>query len=153
MQSLGVRAFAMSPFYASGALRSGRWCNNVRVEAFGDSAATRRVVLLSPLEWQDGNGRVHVVPEGFVSDGATLPPYVWWLMGGRLALDYIRPAIMHDFACTMRRPLYEPTSVDAARRFYLGLRAERMADWKATLCHVAVRYRGPQWTSSDRSTR
>jgi len=44
-----------------------------------------------------GSGRVVAVPVGFVTDGASVPRPLWWLLPawGR----YSRAAVVHDFLC------------------------------------------------------
>ena len=78
-----------------------------------------------------------------MSDGATIPFGVWWLMGGRLALDYIRAAFVHDFWCETRPP--GSSSHEAAVRFYNGLRADGMGYHQARWCFRGVVKFGPQW--------
>jgi hypothetical protein len=119
----------------------GQWVTRSRVEVIGNTSADRRVILLAPLVWRDPDGTEIETPEGLLSDGASLPRSTWWLMGGRLALDYLRSALVHDFACRQRTG----SSVDATTRFYRGLRADGMAFWRADTCRVTVRHFGPQW--------
>ncbi|MGL4649663.1 MAG: DUF1353 domain-containing protein [Caldilineaceae bacterium] len=126
----------------------GRWLDRAQVEVFGERSAERRVALLTPLRWCDPEGLVITVPEGLLSDGASVPRVAWWLMGGRLALDYIRAAFVHDMACRTRTAPFG-SSTDSAVRFYRGLRADGMAFWKADLCRDAVQWFGPQWARSD----
>lgn len=122
----------------------GRWRDRARVEVYGHTSATRRVALLDPLTWEEPDGRLIVVPAGFMSDGATIPRVAWWCMGGRLALDYIRPAFLHDLACLVRNEVFG-TSGEAAHRFYRGLRADGMSHRRAHVCFLGVNYLGPQW--------
>jgi Protein of unknown function (DUF1353) len=125
----------------------GRWLDRAQVEVYGARSTERRVVLLTPLRWRDPDGTILTVPEGLMADGASVPRFAWWLMGGRLALDYIRPAFVHDLACRMRGGVFG-SSTESATRFYRGLRADGMAFWKADLCRDAVQWFGPQWPRS-----
>lgn len=106
--------------------------------------SSKVVVLNDSLEWIDSGGTHCIVPAGFVSDGATLPSFAWWLLGGKLSLDWISSAIVHDFSCVVK-PAWARTNTIAAVRFYRGLRADGMSWWKARLAYYAVKTFGPKW--------
>lgn len=61
---------------------------------FGDwGRAGRIAILLAPVTW-----RGITLPAGFMSDGATVPRFLWWLLppwGDRSTVA----ALIHDFAC------------------------------------------------------
>lgn len=121
----------------------GTWPSSLSVALRDIPNLGRRVMLLESLIWIDPDGRVWRVPSGFLSDGATIPAAAWWLMGGRLALGYIRAAFLHDWLCYTRPKV--PSSIMAAQMFHDGLRADGMSAWRATLCYQAVRWFGPGW--------
>lgn len=109
----------------------------------GITPTTRRVRLLESLVWIDLRFGVHRVPSGFSSDGASLPEHVWWLLGGKLSLDFVKAALLHDYYCTVRSPLV--SSRLAAALFRRGLRADGMSAWRASACYYGVRWFGPTW--------
>lgn len=125
----------------------GAWLNPVEVRVTGTSPADRRVILREPLSWENPDGSTITVPEGWTSDGATLPPATWWLLGGKLALDWIRSAIVHDFACVSGLLLL-PSNTAASDLFYRGLRADSMGFNRARLAYHTTRTFGPQWGPS-----
>lgn len=59
----------------------------------GDTATTWR--LLAPLVWSGTKGDTFVVPIGFVTDFATVPRFLHWLVSPYGA--YTRAAVLHDW--------------------------------------------------------
>ncbi len=56
----------------------------------------RRWILEEPLAYLSKAGRLYVVAAHFVTDGASIPRFLWWLwppFGG----EYDRAAIIHDY--------------------------------------------------------
>ena len=109
----------------------------------------RLVVLNEPLTWTDPDGTVITIPAGFTSDGASLPSSVWWLLGGKLSLEWISAAIVHDFSVVFYATTapFAPSHRVAAERFYRGIRADGMGFNRAKLAQHAVTMFGPQWAS------
>lgn len=140
--------YLSAPTFSGLATQWGAWENKgTRVEVLQHSGRERRVILLEPLTWRDPDGREVTVPEGYNSDGASLPQAVWWLMGGRLALEYIRAAMVHDFSCVFKAdyPALVLSEEEASIRFYRGLRADGMGFPRARLCYRGVHHFGPEW--------
>jgi hypothetical protein len=121
----------------------GVWLSPVEVLVMGTSARDRRVALREPLTWENPDGSTLTVPEGWTSDGATLPAATWWALGGRLSLDWIRAAIVHDYLCADATRV--PSNAAASEWFYRGLRADGMGFNRARLAYHATRLYGPQW--------
>ena len=50
-------------------------------------------------EWayRDAKGRLYVVPEGFETDGASIPAPFWAAVGHPYDPDYVCAAVLHDF--------------------------------------------------------
>lgn len=124
----------------------GIWLAPVEVLVTGSSPRDRRVVLREPLSWENPDGTTITVPDGWVSDGATLPQSTWWLLGGRLSLDWIRAAMVHDYLCAEQTLV--PSNTVASEWFYRGLRADGMGYNRARLAYHATRIYGPQWGSA-----
>ena len=65
----------------------------------------RRYQLVEDLEvvWQvrGGPARRHVVPAGFVTDGASIPPAFWQMIGSPYAPEFITAAVVHDHMCEL----------------------------------------------------
>jgi len=104
----------------------------------------RQAVLLESLVWEcdeKGSGLLVTVPFGFVSDGASVPRFLWWLMpawGDRGT----RAAILHDFIkeeMIAGRPIPgASTHWECDHQFYLALKALRVEEWRARLCYWGV---------------
>lgn len=105
----------------------------------------RIAVLMQDLCWEmeyEGSDVVVTVPKGFVSDGASVPWFMWWLMppwGDRAT----RAAILHDYLRTMisdHRPnQYASSWRMADRQFYLALRALGVGRIRAGLLWLGTR--------------
>ena len=55
------------------------------------------VVVDKPFTYITDSGLVHTIPEGFRSDGASIPGIFRGIIGGRLDGKYRRAALLHDF--------------------------------------------------------
>lgn len=122
------------------------WLTNPPIEVLspthGDAPKAGTFLrLFSPLLWQDEDGMVHRVPEGYVWNGASIPRLFWWSINHPLRNRYLRSSCLHDYGCYRRD---EPSSV-VHRRFYHGLRADGVSWLTANLMWRAVQIGGPRW--------
>lgn len=119
------------------------------VEVMTFASGRRVVVLQESLLWIDPNGAAVRVPSGFVCDGASIPRFAWILMGGKLSLDFLRSAIVHDYTILVAEGQssveWALTSRDASVRFYRGLRADGMGFVRARTAYRTVEWFGPEW--------
>lgn len=99
-----------------------------------------RVRLLEPLVWEEAGATI-VVPAGLVSDGVTVPPIAWPLVGHPLSGSLLRAALLHDWEIAARQA---PSAV-VHRRFHAALRASGVGRVRAWLLFTAVRCFGPRW--------
>ena len=58
----------------------------------------RTMTLLTELRYTDPKGEVWVAPVGSVVDGASLPRYLWSIMGGPFEGQYRNASVLHDVA-------------------------------------------------------
>jgi Protein of unknown function (DUF1353) len=100
-----------------------------------------RIALDWPLTWRDAEGAV-TVPAGFISDGASIPPIAWPLVGHPYAGSLLRAALLHDYELASRTA---PTSLAVHRRFYEALRASGVGRVRAALFFLAAWGWGPRW--------
>lgn len=85
-----------------------------------------------------------VVPAGFVTDGASVPPIFWPVVGHPYSPSSLRAAILHDYLCRLR----EASGLESRSAhlvFYSALRAEGVALPRAAAMTVAVLLFGPEW--------
>lgn len=102
-----------------------------------------RIRLVTPLFVTVDDDTV-IVPDGFVTDGASVPALFWPVVSHPLAPSSLRAAILHDFQ-------YRTASVtrkDADDTFYRALRADGCAWLRAKAMWLAVRLFG--WTGYGR---
>ena len=113
---------------------------------FGDwGMAGRIAVLLSPVTWicaVPGAALTVAIPAGEMSDGASVPQFLWWFMppwGDRATFA----AILHDFLSLRLlngRPIAgAETREKCDRQFYLALKALGLPEWRARLAWLGVR--------------
>lgn len=111
--------------------------NRVQLD-FGDwGASGRMAVLMAPLVWRDVT-----VPAGFISDGATVPRWLWWFLPAWG--DQATPAaIIHDFLCDAldrgTPTAGATTRAECDRLFREALLDLGLAAWRAWLCWAGVR--------------
>ena len=60
----------------------------------------RTMTLLTELRYTDPQGEVWVAPIGSVVDGASIPRYLWSVMGGPFEGKYRNASVLHDVAYT-----------------------------------------------------
>ena len=94
-----------------------------------------------------------VVPEGFVSDGASIPRWAWPIVGPPLRGKHLEPAVVHDYLCERSFKLVDyEARVMADAAFFLLLKRFGVPYWKRALMYVAVRFWG-RYTYSPRGGR
>lgn len=91
---------------------------------------SRRYVLIG-----DTTIRGHVVPNGYQTDGASIPRPFWFVVGSPFAPDVIRAAIVHDYLYSHRKV----TRLEADDLLYEVMVADGVPRWRALVIHLAVR--------------
>jgi hypothetical protein len=113
----------------------------IQVEWLRGDASERRMKLLRPVEYTDPNGKLWVVPTGFVTDGASIPRIFWTLVGAPYEGAYREAAVVHDFLCDTKSQPYQ----DVHRLFYYATRAAGVSDFHAKILYAGVLIGGPKW--------
>ncbi|PPD10316.1 MAG: hypothetical protein CTY36_00015 [Methylocystis sp.] len=103
----------------------------------------RKMKLVDGIEYVASNGTVWPVPEGAVTDGASIPSIFWSVIGGPFEGLYRGPSVVHDFYCSTRIRKY----TDVHWVFYDAMQAEGVAEPTAWLMYQAVMIFGPWWES------
>lgn len=109
-------------------------------------AGRGQFTLVTPLVVLDDRGIRHAVPAGFTTDGATIPPFCWPIVGHPYSGSSLRAAIWHDAMCRTESRERRMSSSHVHRLFYLALLADGVARLRATLMYRAVLWFGPTWT-------
>lgn len=92
---------------------------------------------LEPVSF-DIAGRVYTVPVGFVSDGMSVPRFLWRFLSPPIYGATLVPSICHDYAylkavCTRRQ---------ADAWYYHALRFNGYPRWRCALTYIGVRIFG-----------
>jgi hypothetical protein len=56
----------------------------------------RNMTVVTELRYTDPKGEVWVAPAGSVTDGASIPRYLWSIMGGPFEGQYRNASVLHD---------------------------------------------------------
>lgn len=101
----------------------------------------RNIQLIEGFGYKDRNGVEWSVPEGFVSDGASIPWELWPFIGGPFDGPYRDAAVLHDYYCEQRTRTWEQVHAmfleAALRRGVLESTAQTM--------YAGILYGGPRW--------
>jgi hypothetical protein len=100
----------------------------------GDGHPIEMIQLLKPFAYKDSRSVLWEVPEGFLSDGASIPDYLWASLGGPYSGPYRDAAVIHDFFCYTKSRKWEDvhdvfleaalnrgTSARLAQTLYFGI--------------------------------
>ena len=106
--------------------------------------------LLEALKYEYG-GRSFTVPAGFVSDGASVPQFLWGMISPAIDPRTLDAAIAHDH-------LYRSFSYDFTRReadtlFYKLCRAHGLSFWRSLKAYIGARLFGRKYWKKRRWER
>src|SRR5438132_3492666 len=101
----------------------------------------RTMTLLTELRYTDPQGVVWTAPIGSVVDGASIPRYLWSVMGGPFEGKYRNGSVLHDVAYEQHnRP-----SWDCDRMFYNAMRCSGVSVGEAKTMYYALYKFGRHW--------
>ena len=101
----------------------------------------RTMTLLTELRYTDPHGEVWLAPIGSVVDGASIPRYLWSIMGGPFEGKYRNASVLHDVAYgEHNRP-----SWDCDRMFYNAMRCSGASAAEAKTMYYALYKFGHHW--------
>lgn len=135
-----ITAAALSAACASGAIAEDNYGHFIGkfVAEFGNDG--RKVTLLEPYSFVDPTGTEWDVPDGYKTDGASVPTALWALYPPFTG-NYRSAAVIHDYYCdTMTRSWQETHKV-----FYYAMRAANVDEKTAKIMYGAVYLFGPRW--------
>jgi hypothetical protein len=102
----------------------------------------RHMALLEPLVFHQTQGqRIWTAPVATYTDGASIPPVFWSVIGGPFEGKYRDAAVNHDYECCVQQTPWR----DVHRMFYDGMMARGVEFWRAKLMYFAVYFFGPRW--------
>jgi hypothetical protein len=101
----------------------------------------RTMTLVTELSYTDPQGIIWDAPAGSVTDGASLPRYLWSLIGGPFEGQYRNASILHDVAYEKHnRPWW-----DCDRMFYNAMRCSGVNAVQAKTMYYALYKFGHHW--------
>jgi Protein of unknown function (DUF1353) len=110
------------------------------VAEFSDDDGGRKVTLMEPYSFVDPAGQEWNVPDGYKTDGASVPAALWALYPPFTG-NYRSAAVIHDYYCdTMERSWQDTHKV-----FYFAMRAAHVDEKTAKIMYGAVYLFGPRW--------
>ncbi len=101
----------------------------------------RTMTLLTELRYTDPHGQVWIAPAGSVVDGASIPRYLWSLMGGPFEGKYRNASVLHDVAYGEKKRPWQ----DCDRMFYYAMRCSGVSAVEAKTMYYALYKFGHHW--------
>src|SRR5204863_421459 len=109
----------------------------------------RTMTLLTELRYTDPQGFVWLAPIGSVVDGASIPRYMWSIMGGPFEGKYRNASVLHDVAYGDHNRPWQ----DCDRMFYYAMRCSGVSAIEAKTMFYALYRFGHHWKFSIRSAK
>lgn len=106
---------------------------------------TGKYVLVQDVSYEigfAGSGIFVTVPDGFMTDLASVPRLLWPLVPPH-SPDYAAAAVVHDFLYEWKQGLFTRVVADAI--FYEAMRVLGVPAWRAVVMYLAVRLAN-NWT-------
>jgi len=101
----------------------------------------RNMTLVTELRYTDPKGEVWVAPAGSVTDGASIPQYLWSVMGGPFEGKYRNASVLHDVAYGEHKRPWQ----DCDRMFYYAMRCSGVGATEAKTMYYALYKFGHHW--------
>jgi hypothetical protein len=101
----------------------------------------RTMTLVSELRYTDPQGVVWTAPIGSVVDGASIPRYLWSIMGGPFEGQYRNASVLHDVAYEKHNRPWR----DCDRMFYNAMRCSGVNAAEAKTMYYALYKFGHHW--------
>lgn len=101
----------------------------------------RSMTLQAPYAFRDRACHLWRVPKGAAVDGASIPRWLWSVVGGPWDGAYRNASVIHDWHCVERTRPWRAVH----RVFFDGMIASGVGSKKAKMMYLAVYYGGPRW--------
>lgn len=79
-----------------------------------------------------------VVPAYFATDGASIPRFLWPIIGPPMRGGYLVPAIVHDYLCVIAATYQQRVMADGV--FFALLHRYHVPAWKRCAMYLGVRF-------------
>ena len=110
------------------------------VAEFSEEDDGRKVTLMEPYGFIDPYGKEWNVPDGYKTDGASVPAALWALYPPFTG-NYRSAAVIHDYYCDTEQRSWQ----DTHKVFYFAMRAAHVDETTAKVMYSAVFLFGPRW--------
>ncbi len=119
----------------------GRFVGQARLETVDEDGEDEMFILMEDLSYVDRHGRRWTAKNGLKTNGASIPQFLWSVMGSPMTGAYRRAAFVHDQECG------EPTATteEVNKMFYSACRCGGTPDVDARWMYWAVSHFGPSW--------
>lgn len=101
--------------------------------------------LASEFTYIDPEGLRWTAPKNMQTDGASIPPFLWQVVGDPFGGRYLYAAIVHDAYCHEKHYKGERPHEEVHRMFYRACLCAGVEPDKAKLLYAGVHYFGPKW--------
>lgn len=113
--------------------------NNIKVE--WEAGSSRLMTLLEDVVFTDSKGEIWLAPAGSKIDGASIPRFLWRIIGSPFIGRYRRASVIHDVYCAAKSAPYQKVHTV----FNEMMKADGLTDLKRFLMFKAVWHFGPRW--------
>ncbi len=144
--SAGCLLFASAPI-GMAEENVGRFQGTLVLRDYSDSDSSK-FLLEEDLMYIDPAGREWYAWRGLETDGASIPRFLWAVVGSPFTGQHRRAAVIHDFYCANRFRNWE----DVSNVFYDAMITDGVNSSKALLMYYAVVRFGPYWTLNELTT-
>ena len=110
------------------------------VAEFSEDDDGRKVTLKEPYGFVDPAGLEWNVPDGYKTDGASVPSALWAFYPPFTG-NYRSAAVIHDYFCDNKERSWQ----DTHKVFYFAMRAAHVNETTAKVMYGAVFLFGPRW--------
>jgi Protein of unknown function (DUF1353) len=104
----------------------------------------RDIQLTAPFGYVDPRGVHWDVPAGYVTNGASIPPSLWAVVGGPFDGPYRDAAVLHDYYCDSKLR----SSDDTHRMYFEAAVARGTSENIASTMYAGIIFGGPKWELS-----
>jgi hypothetical protein len=106
------------------------------------------VELLALYKFIDPDGKNWESPKGVKSDGASIPRFLWALVGSPWTGKYRNAAVIHDRYCNTKSEPWQAVH----RVFYYAMLANGVPETQAKVMYTGVYRFGPRWNIEYKPT-
>ncbi len=120
---------------------AGHFVGDVEAKWLVESGDDRRMKLLKEFSYVDANGKRWTTPKDWIVDGASIPRFLWTLVGSPFTGGYRRASVIHDYYCDKKNEPWQAVH----KMFYWASLAGGVSEVEAKILYAGVFVGGPRW--------